>query len=100
MGTAERRFLRLRDCLPKDVWRVSLFRVLGYTGFFRKCGEKSETSEHNPVFANKIAGRGSHNLGCLATIAIIHFKYVEHRHQLGRLYAESLYRFFSHAPKI
>ena len=26
---------------------------------FRKCGEKSKTSEHNPIFANKTAGRGS-----------------------------------------
>ena len=42
--------------MPKDVWRVSLFRVLGYTAFFLKCGEKSETSEHNPIFANKTAG--------------------------------------------
>ena len=25
----------------------------------RKCGEKSETSEHNPFFGNKSAGRGS-----------------------------------------
>lgn len=66
----------------------------------RKCGEKSQTSERNPIFVNKTAGRGSHNLGCLAAIAIIPFTYVVHRHQLGRLYAESLYRFFPHAPKI
>ena len=26
---------------------------------FRKCGEKSETSERNPIFGNKTAGRGS-----------------------------------------
>ena len=26
---------------------------------FRKCGEKSITSEHNPIFCNKTAGRGS-----------------------------------------
>lgn len=26
---------------------------------FRKCGEKSEISEHNPIFGNKTAGRGS-----------------------------------------
>ena len=26
---------------------------------FRKCGEKSETAEHNLVFDNKTAGRGS-----------------------------------------
>ena len=25
---------------------------------FRKCGEKSITSEHNPIFGNKTAGRG------------------------------------------
>ena len=25
---------------------------------FRKCGEKSESVEHNPIFANKTAGRG------------------------------------------
>ena len=27
--------------------------------FIRKCGEKSETAEHNPIFCNKTAGRGS-----------------------------------------
>ena len=26
---------------------------------FRKCGEKSETSEHNLIFDNKTAGRGN-----------------------------------------
>lgn len=26
---------------------------------FRKCGEKSETSERNPIFSNKTAGHGS-----------------------------------------
>ena len=26
---------------------------------FRKCGEKSETAEHNPIFFNKTTGRGS-----------------------------------------
>lgn len=26
---------------------------------FRKCGEKSETAEHNSIFCNKTAGRGS-----------------------------------------
>ena len=26
---------------------------------FRKCGEKSETSEHNSIFGNKTAGSGS-----------------------------------------
>ena len=28
---------------------------------FRKCGEKSETAEHNSIFCNKTAGRGSEN---------------------------------------
>lgn len=30
---------------------------------FRKCGEKSETSEHNLIFGNKTAGRGSTKQG-------------------------------------
>ena len=29
-----------------------------FKGAFRKCGEKSETSEHTPIFGNKTAGRG------------------------------------------
>lgn len=41
-----------------------------YYHVFRKCGEKSETFERKAFFGNKTAGRRSHNLGCLATIAI------------------------------
>ncbi len=37
---------------------------------FPEAREKSQTSEHNLVFANKTVGRGRRNLGCLATIAI------------------------------
>lgn len=37
---------------------------------FPEVWEKLETPEHNPIFANKAAGRGSHNPGCLATITI------------------------------
>ena len=34
--------------------------VNAMVGFvFRKCGEKSMTSEHNLIFGNKTAGRGS-----------------------------------------
>lgn len=56
--------------------RLARFSLSGarFTAFFRKCGEKSETTEHNPIFANKTAGRGSRNLGCLATIAIWQMK--------------------------
>lgn len=35
---------------------------------------KLKTSKHNLIFANKTAGRGSRNLGCLATIAIWQMK--------------------------
>lgn len=33
-------------------------RTLDAEPLFRKCGEKSETSECNPIFGNKTAGRG------------------------------------------
>lgn len=33
-------------------------RTLDSESLFRKCGEKSETSEHNRIFSNKTAGRG------------------------------------------
>lgn len=38
---------------------------------FRKCGQKSKTSEHNPIFANKTAGRGSLKLGSGRTISVL-----------------------------
>ena len=37
---------------------------------FPEVWEKPEASEHYPIFANKTAGRGSYNPGCLATITI------------------------------
>ena len=95
-GNGPLMFSRLLGIVAGDLFMLELtMRAV----FFGSAG-KTETSEHNPIFANKTAGRRSHNLGCLATIAIIPFTYVEHRHQLGRLYAESLYRFLPHASKI
>lgn len=37
---------------------------------FRKCGEKSETSEHNRIFANKTAGHGSAKRGSGRPISV------------------------------
>ena len=37
---------------------------------FRKCGEKSETSEHNSIFGNKTAGRGSVKPGSGRSISV------------------------------
>ena len=37
---------------------------------FRKCGEKSETSEHNHIFGNKTAGRGSVKPGSGRSISV------------------------------
>lgn len=39
---------------------------------FRKCGEKSETSEHNRFFTNKTAGRGCPKLGSGLSISVFH----------------------------
>lgn len=36
----------------------------------RKCGEKSETSEHNQIFGNKTAGRGSVKPGSGRSISV------------------------------
>lgn len=36
----------------------SCFGTVGFHRCFRKCGEKSETSERTPIFGNKTAGRG------------------------------------------
>ena len=38
---------------------------------FRKCGEKSETSEHNSIFGNKTAGRGSAKPGSGRPISVL-----------------------------
>ena len=37
---------------------------------FRKCGKKSETSEHNSIFGNKTAGRGSVKPGSGRSISV------------------------------
>ena len=39
---------------------------------FRECGEKSETSERTPIFANKTAGRGSLKQGSGRPILVFH----------------------------
>lgn len=39
---------------------------------FRKCGEKSETSEHKPNFGNKTAGRGCLKQGPSRQISVFH----------------------------
>lgn len=39
---------------------------------FRKCGEKSETSEHKQNFGNKTAGRGKLKRGSGLSISVFH----------------------------
>lgn len=39
---------------------------------FRKCGEKSETSERKPNFDNKTAGRGGLKQGSGLSISVFH----------------------------
>lgn len=43
---------------------------------FRKCGEKLKTAEHNPIFGNKTAGRGSTKRGSGLLISVLppHFR--------------------------
>lgn len=43
-----------------------------FKGAFRKCGEKSETSEHKPNFGNKTAGRGRLKQGSGLSISVFH----------------------------
>lgn len=38
---------------------------------FRKCGEKLKTAEHNPIFGNKTAGRGSTKQGSGRLISVL-----------------------------
>ena len=46
--------------------------VNAMVGFvFRKCGEKSKTSEHNLIFVNKTAGRGSLKQGSGRLISVL-----------------------------
>lgn len=70
-GNRRKAVFAFRGCLPKGVWRVSRFRVLGFTTFFRKCGEKSEIAEHNPIFGNKTAGRGNAKPGSGRPISVL-----------------------------
>ena len=52
--------------------RLSCFSLSGARFYhaIRKCGEKSETSERNPIFANKTAGRGSLKQGTGQSILV------------------------------
>ena len=47
-------------------------RTLDAEPLFRKCGEKSETSECNPIFGNKTADRGRLKQGSGRQISVFH----------------------------
>lgn len=51
---------------------VIVDRALDAKLSFRKCGDKSETSERTPIFANKTAGRGSLKQGSGRPISGFH----------------------------
>lgn len=55
--------------------RVFVAFSLNDSGFsycrFRKCGEKSEIAEHNPIFANKTADRGRVKPGSGPQISVL-----------------------------
>lgn len=47
-------------------------RTLDAESLFRKCGEKSETSEHKLIFGNKTAGLGCLKLGSGRQVSVFH----------------------------
>ena len=57
---------RLLDVVAFSLWGGRFYRG------FRKCGEKSETSEHKPNFGNKTAGRGCLKQGPSRQISVFH----------------------------
>lgn len=66
---------------------------------FRKCGEKSKTSEHNPIFGNKTAGRGSAKLGSGRPISIFTPHFRNHYAEVcGKIRNPQAHRLF-HAKK-
>lgn len=48
-----------KGLFSKDICHVFAIGQRNFYRVFRKCGKKSETSERNPIFGNKTAGRGS-----------------------------------------
>lgn len=48
-----------KGLFSKDTCHVFAIGQRNFYRVFRKCGEKSETAEHNPIFGNKTAGRVS-----------------------------------------
>lgn len=50
---------------------VNVARALDLELKFRKCWEKSETLEHNVIFCNKTAGRGSVKAGSGRVISVL-----------------------------
>ena len=65
---------RLNDVLNKAIKRglgIRLFYRVPFALYFRKCGEKSETAEHNQIFGNKTAGRGSIKQGSGRLISVL-----------------------------
>lgn len=49
VGTAERRFSRLRGLFSKGYLSRFRFRTAGFIEYFGSVG-KTETAEHNPIF--------------------------------------------------
>lgn len=58
-GNRRKAVFAFKGLFSKDICHVFAIGQRNFYRVFRKCGEKSETTEHNPIFGNKTAGRGS-----------------------------------------
>ena len=67
-GNGPLTFPRLLDVVA-DAAIVARARDTGLV--FRKCGEKLKTAEHNPIFGNKTAGRGSTKQGSGRLVSVL-----------------------------
>lgn len=58
-GNRRKAVFAFKGLFSKDICQVFAIGQRNFYRVFRKCGKKSETSERNPIFGNKTAGRGS-----------------------------------------
>lgn len=58
-GNRRKAVFAFKGLFSNDICHVFAIGQRNLYRVFRKCGKKSETSERNPIFGNKTAGRGS-----------------------------------------
>ena len=70
-GNRRKAGFAFKGLFSKDICHVFAIGQRNFYRVFRKCGKKSEISEHNPILGNKAAGRGSAKPGSGRPISVL-----------------------------